>query len=101
MGRLLATVSDPRGPQLLGVLAVLTSATEHVDFAPAMTRHLGHTVEVIPETDAALERALELAAPEDVVFATGSLYLVGDLRRHWEARPQGLLPDAARRLAAH
>jgi len=52
----------------------------------AITRHLAPSVEVIPEPAAALERALELAAPEDVVFATGSLYLAGDLRRCWDER---------------
>jgi dihydrofolate synthase/folylpolyglutamate synthase len=52
----------------------------------ALTRHLAPSVEVIPEPSAAFERALELAAPEDVVFATGSLYLVGDLRHHWNTR---------------
>jgi len=51
-----------------------------------ITRHLAPSVEVIPEPAAALERALELAAPGDIVFATGSLYLVGDLLRHWNAR---------------
>ena len=50
----------------------------------SLTRHLAPSVEVIPEPGAALERALDLAAPDDVVFATGSLYLVGDLLRHWD-----------------
>ena len=53
----------------------------------AMTQHLADSVEVISEPGAALERALELAAPGDVIFVTGSLYLVGDLRRYWDARP--------------
>jgi dihydrofolate synthase/folylpolyglutamate synthase len=52
----------------------------------AMTRHLAGSIEVIPEPSAALERALESAAPEDVIFVTGSLYLVGDLRRYWDSR---------------
>jgi dihydrofolate synthase/folylpolyglutamate synthase len=52
----------------------------------AMTQHLAQSVEVIPEPGAALERALESAAPEDVIFVTGSLYLVGDLRRYWDKR---------------
>ena len=60
-----------------------------------LARHLAPSVEVIPEPAAALERALELAAPDDVVFATGSLYLVGDLRRHWDERAAGAFPDAA------
>ena len=34
-----------------------------------------------PSPDEALERALELAAADDIVFATGSLFLVGDLRK--------------------
>ena len=50
-----------------------------------MTSHLAEAVEVIREPGAALERALEIAEAEDVIFATGSLYLVGDLRRHWDA----------------
>lgn len=51
-----------------------------------MTAHLAKKYEVIGEPAAALERALELAAPGDAVFATGSLYLVGDLRRYWASR---------------
>ncbi len=41
--------------------------------------------EAITDPGNALARALELAGPEDVIFATGSLYLVGDLRRWWRA----------------
>ena len=55
----------------------------------SMTGHLADLLEIIAEPGAALDRALELAAPEDVVFATGSLYLVGDLHRYWEQRPAG------------
>ena len=51
-----------------------------------ITRHLAPSVEVIPDPEAALQRALELAAPDDIVFATGSLYLVGDLLRYWNTR---------------
>ncbi len=51
-----------------------------------ITRHLAARSEVVPEPEEALEHALELAAPDDVVFATGSLYLVGDLRRWRNSR---------------
>ena len=51
----------------------------------SITRHLARTLEVIPDPGAALRRALELAAPDDVVFATGSLFIVGDLHRYWAA----------------
>ena len=54
----------------------------------AMTSHLANSLEVIREPGAALERALEIAEADDVVFATGSLYLVGDLRRYWDARAE-------------
>jgi dihydrofolate synthase/folylpolyglutamate synthase len=60
-----------------------------------MTRHLAPSVEVISEPGAALERAIELAEPDDVVFATGSLYLVGDLRRYWTGRPAKEAPGGA------
>ncbi len=46
-----------------------------------MTGHLGKEIHVIDNPALALERAIEMADPEDAVFATGSLYLVGDLRR--------------------
>jgi dihydrofolate synthase/folylpolyglutamate synthase len=51
-----------------------------------MTGHHARRSEVIPDPSLALERALELASPEDVIFITGSLYLVGDLRRYWTTR---------------
>jgi dihydrofolate synthase/folylpolyglutamate synthase len=52
-----------------------------------MTAHLARKSEVVREPVAALEHAIELAGPGDAVFATGSLYLVGDLRAYWAARP--------------
>lgn len=45
-------------------------------------------VAVEPEPGAALERALATAGEGDVVLVTGSLYLIGELRRRW-------YPDAA------
>jgi dihydrofolate synthase/folylpolyglutamate synthase len=39
--------------------------------------------EIIPRPEQALEKAIGGASPDDAIFATGSLYLVGDLRRHW------------------
>jgi len=51
-----------------------------------MTRHHARQVDVIPDPNLAFERALDLASPDDVIFVTGSLYLVGDLRRYWTSR---------------
>ena len=51
-----------------------------------MTAHHARRAEIIPNPAKALARALELASPEDVIFITGSLYLVGELRREWMSR---------------
>jgi dihydrofolate synthase/folylpolyglutamate synthase len=54
-----------------------------------MTAHHARRAEVVPDPAQALARALELASPEDVIFITGSLYLVGELRREWMSRKGG------------
>jgi dihydrofolate synthase / folylpolyglutamate synthase len=41
---------------------------------------------VIEDAEQALESALSKAGPEDAVFITGSLYLVGELRHVWNTR---------------
>jgi folylpolyglutamate synthase/dihydropteroate synthase len=51
-----------------------------------MTAHHARRAEVLPDPAQALSRALELASPDDVIFITGSLYLVGELRREWMSR---------------
>jgi len=43
---------------------------------------------VIPDAERALEHALAEAAPDDAIFITGSLYLVGQLRHYWKSRVQ-------------
>lgn len=48
-----------------------------------MTGHHARCVEVVPNPVQGLRRALEIASPEDVIFITGSLYLVAELRLHW------------------
>jgi len=68
-------LTQPRQPRAISAEVLAT-----------MTRHLAERIEVVADPGEALERALQLAAPEDAVFATGSLYLVGDLRRWWFAR---------------
>src|ERR1700686_3879012 len=54
-----------------------------------MTAHHAKRAEVVPDPARALAHALELASPEDVIFITGSLYLVGELRREWVSRKGG------------
>src|ERR1700694_258484 len=43
---------------------------------------------VIPDAERAFEYALAEAAPQDAIFITGSLYLVGQLRHSWKQRAQ-------------
>lgn len=43
---------------------------------------------VIPDPEQALDHALAHAAPNDAIFITGSLYLVGQLRYYFKSRAQ-------------
>jgi dihydrofolate synthase / folylpolyglutamate synthase len=57
--------------------------------APHLAETTGHHArhaEGVADPAQALTRALEIASPEDVIFITGSLYLVGELRRYWMSR---------------
>ena len=73
------------------------------DVLADMTRHLAPRLEVVAQPEDALERAIELAAADEAVFATGSLYLAGDLLRYWRERPaqaaSALPAGAARRTS--
>src|SRR5271168_2124787 len=43
---------------------------------------------IIPDAEKALDHALARAAADDVIFITGSLYIVGQLRQYWKNRVQ-------------
>jgi dihydrofolate synthase/folylpolyglutamate synthase len=45
--------------------------------------HAAH-YQIIADPETALESAMTQAAPDDVICITGSLYLVGQLRHHWQ-----------------
>jgi dihydrofolate synthase/folylpolyglutamate synthase len=70
-------VTAPRQPRALSAEALAE-----------MTRHLAPLMIVVADPRAALERAISGAEAEDVVFATGSLYLVGELRKWWNSRAE-------------
>jgi len=69
---------------------ILTAARTSRAISPAaladLVAHHAANIEVVAEPELAFERALERAHPDDAVFVTGSLYLVGDVRRWWRAR---------------
>jgi dihydrofolate synthase / folylpolyglutamate synthase len=50
-----------------------------------MTSHLAKDALVANDPADAIEQALDLASPNDALFATGSLFLVGDLLRYWKS----------------
>jgi dihydrofolate synthase/folylpolyglutamate synthase len=79
-------ITEPRQPRALSA-SVLAE----------MTGHFASAVEVVPDPAVALERAVLRAAPEDAVFATGSLYLIEDYRRGWASAHAASIPSPADR----
>jgi dihydrofolate synthase/folylpolyglutamate synthase len=68
------TVTAPRQPRALSAEALAE-----------MTRHLAPQMDVVADASEAVAQALERAGREDVVFVTGSLYLVGEISRWWKS----------------
>jgi len=64
---------------------ILTQPQQVRATAPETLRDISHDLNasllIEPTPAEALERALELASPDDIILATGSLFLVGDLRK--------------------
>jgi dihydrofolate synthase/folylpolyglutamate synthase len=58
------------------------SATQLAEMAGHHAEHFA----VMPNAEAALDLVLSKARPEDAIFITGSLYLVGQLRQVWKER---------------
>src|ERR1700747_1411695 len=59
--------------------------------AEIVGHHAAH-YKIIPEAEKALESAMAEAAPDDVFCVTGSLYLVGQLRHHWQPSVRTSVP---------
>jgi dihydrofolate synthase / folylpolyglutamate synthase len=60
------------------------SATQLAEIAA----HYAVQSAVIADAEQALDYALSKAGPDDAVFITGSLYLIGQLRHYWKQRTQ-------------
>jgi len=94
---------DKAVPEITEVLfpraaaVILTQPHQARATAPETLRDISHDLNpnllIEPSPAEALERALELAAPDDIIFATGSLFLVGDLRKKVLADKTGELRD--------
>ncbi|MFY9753519.1 MAG: folylpolyglutamate synthase/dihydrofolate synthase family protein [Candidatus Acidiferrales bacterium] len=50
-----------------------------------MTHGLAPDIYVVRDPTEALERAIQMARPNDAVFVSGSLYLVGELTSYWKS----------------
>ena len=77
-------LTEPRQPRAI-------SASQLAE----LTGHLAAQFTVVPDPGEALERAMSMAGPQDTVFATGSLYLVGGLRSYWLKRRGRPMPSVA------
>lgn len=69
--------TEPRTPRAI-------SATRLAEIA---AHHAAH-FRVVSSAEQAIDQALSEAAPDDAIFVTGSLYLVGQLRHYWKSRVQ-------------
>jgi len=89
-------VRDKPVDEIAGILfpaaemVIFTEPRQSRAISPAtleeMIGHFAKHSRVIANPFEALEAALEMASLEDVIFVTGSLYLVGDLRGYWFKR---------------
>jgi len=68
------TVTAPGQPRALSAEALAE-----------MTRHLAPRMDVVPDASEAVAMAIENAARDDIVFVTGSLYLVGEISKWWKS----------------
>ena len=77
----------PHAAEVIFTAARISRAVSAPQLAEIAGHHAGR-FSVIPDAERAFERALAQAAPEDAIFITGSLYLVGQLRHYWKQRAQ-------------
>jgi dihydrofolate synthase/folylpolyglutamate synthase len=91
-----AAMRDKAVDEVTGMLFPLAYAvfftearTPRAVSATQLAEMAGHHAErssIHPVAEEAMEAALAKARPEDAIFITGSLYLVGQLRHAWNAR---------------
>ena len=82
-----AGILFPRAEEVIFTAPRTSRAISAAQLAEIAGHHAPH-FSVIPDAEKALDYALAKAAPEDAVFVTGSLYLIGQLRHYWKHRAQ-------------
>jgi dihydrofolate synthase/folylpolyglutamate synthase len=76
----IAGILFPRAAHVIFTEASTSRAISAAQLAE-IAGHYAASSEIIPDAARALDAALAKAAPRDAIFITGSLYLVGQLRR--------------------
>src|SRR6266446_5448587 len=82
-----AGILFPRAEEVIFTAPRTSRAISAAQLAEVAGHHAPH-FSVIPDAEKALDYALAKAAPQDAVFITGSLYLIGQLRHYWKHRAQ-------------
>ena len=77
----------PHAAEVIFTAPNTSRAISAAQLAEVAGHHAAH-FSVIPDAEHAFEHALAEAAPQDAIFITGSLYLVGQLRQYWKSRAQ-------------
>jgi len=77
----------PHAAEVIFTAPRTSRAVSAAQLAEIAGHHAAH-FSVIPDAERAIEHALAEAVPEDTIFITGSLYLVGQVRHYWKSRVQ-------------
>jgi dihydrofolate synthase/folylpolyglutamate synthase len=77
----------PRAAEVVFTEPRTSRAISASQLSEIAAHHAAHS-SVIADAEQALDYLLSKAAPQDAVFVTGSLYLVGQLRHYWKQRAQ-------------
>jgi dihydrofolate synthase / folylpolyglutamate synthase len=83
----IAGILFPHAAEVIFTQPRTTRAISVAQLAEITAHHAAHS-QIVPEPESALEHALDRAAPRDVIFVAGSLYLVGQVRHYWKQRAQ-------------
>src|SRR6266481_7904617 len=83
----IAGVLFPRASEVVFTEPRTSRAISASQLSEIAAHHAGHS-SVIADAEQALDYLLSKATPQDAVFVTGSLYLVGQLRHYWKQRAQ-------------
>jgi len=83
----IAGVLFPRAAEVVFTEPRTSRAISASQLSEIAAHHAAHS-SVIADAEQALDYLLSEAAPQDAVFVTGSLYLVGQLRHYWKQRAQ-------------